>query len=157
MTPTQQLEYIRSKCIEANQSIKDLVFGCIVEYKPLRALRIPDRYGVYVGEGRGKDSVNIWFDGADSGSQKPYTVFLKINHIEIIGRHIRLADVLLAIEKADMSESKKEDCIKILVFGGLFYENRYDLRKDCYWNLLFDDINLQSDATKKLIFELLRG
>lgn len=145
MTPTQQLEYIRSKCIESNPSIVDLVFGCIVEYKPLRALRIPDRYGVYVGEGRGKDSVNIWFDGADSGSQKPYTVFLKRNHIEIIGRPIRLADVLLAIKISKHQSEFDFWAVELLE------------HKIKGWNLLKDDITLQSDEMKQFVFELLHG
>lgn len=137
---------IRKACVLSNPDILKLEFGCDVEYKPLRELRIPDRYGKYIGDGRGKDSVNIWFNGAETGSQKPYTVFLKGKDIEILGRKIGLADALL-VSRFGWARNRKTRNI--------------ELGQDCaevisLWNLEKDDLTLQSDQTLSFLHSLLK-
>ena len=69
---------------------------------------------------------------------------------------VRLADVLLAIEKSNNNEGAKDEAIKSLVLGGIFYENRHDLRSfKAFWNLLDDDVTLQSDPCIAFLAELL--
>ncbi len=131
-----KIETIRRACIAANPSILDLVFGCKVK----RAL----------SEGGGFECSVIGLDGNTAlVSYAPYQEnyegrhYDKIEHLEIIGRPIRLADVLLAIKSP-------------------FYINAYgqmeSMGKDnggISWDLKHDDLNLQTQKTINFLYDLL--
>lgn len=132
MTTQEQIEFIRSKCIESNASILDLVFGCEITYMGKIYKVTDERFGC------------TWlFSPINAEIICPAT---KEIH-NIIGREIRLADVLLAIRKqADID-------FNIHIGRG----NAYFLsgKMEHMWNLLKDSLSSQSPETIDFIFNLL--
>lgn len=126
------IKKIREACIAANPSIKDLVFGCEVKTPYGNITKL-------VWETRGK---SIWLTEEDSR--------YNLEDLEIIGRPIRLADVLLAIQK------KQHKNITYLVSTfGIFMDSHFNFSMKHQWNLLKDDLTLQSPETISFILELL--
>ncbi len=135
-----KIETIREACIKANPSIKDLVFGCVVVNE--------------VGEQeRVLWSIDSWKKGGKDVQLDGTAVHIHESELkEIIGRPIRLADVLLAIEK------KYKDKYRVTSQG--VFENYNPLLQrhvvNETWNLLKDDLTQQSDETIDFLFELLK-
>ncbi len=104
METREKIEFIRQKAIEANPSIKDWEFGAIVMFG-LKKRRIVDFLGV--GE-----------DGKRAFLLERYknTLFTE-DELEIIGREIRLADIILCLEDLVMSISYRH-----YYKGGLQFE-----------------------------------
>jgi len=149
MTPTQAEALIRERCIEANPSILDLTFGCEVE--------VADCPDGCCGETKFTVDSNFVYDqNNEMMYDKSWSKTNGFYVIKILGRPIRLSDILLAIGYADQNEGTKDNAIKQLVFGGSYYENREDLRREPTWNLTQDDLHLQSDSTKIFIANLLK-
>ena len=119
-----KLEAIKKKCIEANPSIMDLVFGC--EVKWLHRKGIIAR--TFTEHGWRMVQVNLY-------NKKPNTVSLRIEALEILGRDIRLADVLLAMG----AKENWEDLI----------------RGKNSWNLKNDSLDQQSPETIAFLYQLL--
>lgn len=113
-----KLQFIREKCIEANPEIVELEFGCEVKEKDSgEQFFIADR-----------DDMDLMPDA-----------------YEIIGRPIRLADVLLAIPfKANMGIYADGTFIKRSA-GDTGYE----------WNLKDNNLEKQSKKTIDFIYNIL--
>lgn len=121
MSIQEKISYIRQKAIEANPSILDLVFGC-----------------------EGEDVNGIWRMAHHNWEAKePGKDWFSIFPPEkIIGRPIRLADVLNLPDSFTDKYSNKE--------------NKELLWKLCAnWNLLQDDLTLQSQETIDFLYSLL--
>lgn len=79
---SEQIEFIRQKCIEANPSIKDLVFGCEIKFPG-------DNSRLYVQRDVGDGYFNV-YDVTDNNTW----IVMPGENYKIIGRRIRLADVV---------------------------------------------------------------
>lgn len=129
MTIQQQLELIRQKCIEVNPEILKLTFGC----------QIKERGSIYIDK---------YIDtGADkeTGQDIYHTWYYPDGHFaewEVVGRPIRLADVLLA-----------HQAIKYETAMTKYYQIASVVEK---WNLHKDDLTEQSDECVKFIADLLK-
>lgn len=130
-----KLEYIREKCIEANSEIMELKFGCYIKWKA----DLNDQEG-YVS------IVENWISRTDEtlrclmplGNQG----VVSLDHItEILGRPIRLADVLLALDEVSSQE------LVIHMDGELGVNDRAVKWKNTYWNLLDNDLTNQNEET----------
>lgn len=167
----EKIETIRKACIKANPSIKDLVFGCEVMMK----------WGDYHGDvatveyvcGKCKKhklskncNEDCYFDGniedaisvVHSPEDEPKEWILLEADYDIIGRPIRLADVLLAIKdntigihKSAMNNGTYAWFIKLHEPNGLQFKATGKL-----WHLLKDDLTQQSDETIDFLYELLK-
>jgi hypothetical protein len=137
---THKLDTIRRKCIEANPEIVELRFGCKLRHDS------GDMYTV-VRKERGD-----WIKTLELGDDD--SVMLKF--CEILGRPIRLADVLLAmrVEHSEYSVSS----------AGYFEEWSLNQPPDVFhltanssarWNLVEDDLTKQSEQTIDFLYELL--
>lgn len=145
------IKKIREACIAANPSIKDLVFGCnyvqdgktyfVISAKTMsRGLRnqIDQLQTSYFSSIISTDG-DCMFDGAVEHSD-----------IEIIGRPIRLADVLLAIQK-----KKHNDETYLVNMYGIFMDTHFNFSMKNQWNLLKDNLEEQSPETISFVIELL--
>ncbi len=125
---------------EANPEIMELKFGCEFKYQD-RLHRIVQKIkgNMYLG-GDGK----IW----------SYEMLTQAKYLEILGRPIRLADVLLALEeqvKINMRDSKREVELLSNNMEYLWAETKNIIK---YWNLKKDFDN-QSDKCKELLVKIL--
>lgn len=103
MTLQEAQTIVREACIKANPKLMEMSFGCEVRMKTAEELGIPDYIGKFVKFGRAAKytSFEVWFDGSESGSQKPYTVNVQEKDVEILGHEPTLADVLLAMHDSE--------------------------------------------------------
>lgn len=126
MTPTQAVELVKAACVKANPSIMELGFGCelLFEVEPYNSHNLHRR----------KDDIFVVID------ENPDAKIL--GKFEILGRPIRLADVLLAIGKKFYFDSSFKGGISR---NGGWYENGQLLAE---WNLRDDDLNHASDECK---------
>lgn len=153
MTKQEQIKFIREKCIEANPDIKKLEFGCHIDnvlwYKTekdkeegtvdWKETGMDSKQGVIVKDLR-SEFLPMW---VDYGEQLEFQIqHDDIVSFEIIGRDIRLADVLLV---ADNAGKGKLDAVRNNILSV------YDK-----WNLLKDNLNDQSDETIEFIYNLLK-
>lgn len=129
MKKQEKIEYIREKCIAANPSIKDLVFGCEFENGGDKFIFVEDD-GV---------SYQVIFSGDD----RSVGGFAKENVIKIIGRPITLADVLKSFQN-------KRKCPIGVSLNGDFMDCDDDCIKyevlDVRWNLALP-LSGQSEET----------
>jgi len=145
----EKIEAIRQACIKANPGIVELKFGCEIETTRMNikgekymvvSYNVVNKRGIYdqltvIKEGRvhSKTFGNVCNNGVLDFK------------FEIIGRKIGLADVLHTIAKTPITKtitsvSKQGSWIKSVVIK---------------WNLLKDDITLQSEETINFIHSLL--
>lgn len=124
MTKQEQIELIKQKCVEANQSIMDLVFGCEIKRKGATKREL------FVGDFADTMSL-VRID--DNGAYLPFEVPKPpmSQEFEILGRDIRLADILYTLKM-------------------------YSRYVDPYYNLLKDNLNDQSDECVEFIYNLLK-
>lgn len=133
MTTTEQLTYIRSKCVEANGSILDLKFGCIVKAS------FPNRPFLSEVVLVNKNYAGNWLVAPLANVT---TTIKEKNIVTVIGRPITLVDILIAIREKLQDGNKFNDAL-----GDLLY---------FYWNLL-EDLDHQSEETYSFLYELLCG
>jgi hypothetical protein len=143
MTPTtkNQIEDIRKACVEANPDILKLEFGCEVEWD-----------GSFFFLQQNKRDAYMFFSPNECDT---FCVDLHIvdnevceDGFKIIGRPIRLADILVAI-------SKRDTVIYSIHTDGTFLTKSGDT--GVKYNLPADDITLQSPETISFIHNLLYG
>lgn len=135
----EKIDFIRAKCIEANPDILKLEFGCWIKNKKTGSKWI------YLGTDG--EVVGIFDLDRELMAQPDWSDFQE--EFKIIGRPIRLADILLAINKEHdsfMPHTKKEE---------MYFQ--YKREGGFVWNLKAGDITLQSDETVDLVFNLLGG
>lgn len=125
----EQINYIREKAIEANPSIKDLVFGC-------RIVDFMKGHAIIVGIEKYENESDCYYQFYDN-IPHPIINLSPYHNWTIIGREIRLADVLgICIPK--MTE---REIIKFVLYD---------------WNLLKDSLSDQSPETVEFIYNLLK-
>lgn len=144
------LEQIRQACIKANSEIVELKFGC--EFRYFEGL---NRYGhrrtptvKYLCLNTQDEIVAYLVSPANTRLE------IKKDDIEeILGRPIRLADVLLAISKADENNHNK---IWMKSDGRIVanFETK-SLKSVVDWDLLKDDLTQQSETTIDFIHSIL--
>lgn len=123
MSKQKKISYIRERCIEANPSIKDLVFGCEVRY-------YMDSSMIFCTPANEDDYVTAVYT-KNNTLQK----IEDIEDYEIIGRPIRLADVLGTVYPDEITNTH--------------------LAIVARWNLKQDDLSLQSQETIDFLYSLL--
>lgn len=135
MTKQEAIEIINRACVEANPSIMDLTFGCEVVKSDMHS-------GVVVGEAYEQIAY------LNYGEMK---VFLAPKEqFEILGRPITIADVLVA-----MAETvHREQVTHLVTCYGDIRDTHFNLK--CSWNLLRDNLSLQSDETLVFLAGLLK-
>ena len=139
MTPGQY-EELKEIIQKANPEIMELKFGCEVRFNLYQEVFI---YVRPIADGK-YEIIKKW-------GKKICKV--KLDEITILGREIRLADVLLACTKMSVPE------IDINVFGspqmpegGLLMKSK---NGGGIWNLKNDNLDYQSEETKQFLFDLL--
>lgn len=139
------LQTIRDRVIAAVPEIMDLKFGC-----QIKTLDGVEFYGVGLQDGFDKGSLSSVDEGCGCcSSHRTYS----LGEYEILGRPIRLTDVLMTIGIAKCGE-----LVDIRLFGdpvpcSIFLPN-WDITFK--WNLLTDDLNLQSPETIEFLYNLLK-
>lgn len=149
------LNIIREACIKANPEIMEFKFGCEIEF----IVQIDWRK-----VSAGLRSTKIFFIGIDEDSNKcywsPEKSFLMVDPNEekmrgytILGRPIRLADVLLAMEKKvkDKSTNNTEYLSNEMQY---LWESAKDIIH--LWNLREDDLSKQSAECLEFLANLLK-
>lgn len=154
----KKYQALKSKIIKANPEIVDLKFGCEIK-------GFSEALGRTFFLEKGKDNSSEWIavypENGIKGNllERPiYSISAsfpaKIEY-EILGRPIRLADVLLAMQKL---EDDDDDRNWVVNRFGEFLKDREDIPAvdvGMTWNLKKDDLDLQTDETKQFLINLL--
>lgn len=139
MSTQGQIKFIREKCIEANPDIKKLEFGCqIIVMNDVRR---------YVVSLEPQSKYNLVFIG---GSVNGRNTFTEDEYI-VIGRDIRLADVLLSLARVSPNPELTLHSIEVSIA-----KRGTHGRDNCTWNLLKDRLEDQSPDTIEFIYNLLK-
>ncbi len=143
MTHQENIEAVRRACVAANPSIMELGFGCEVinQYSVLG--RVTNK-GFVVRNS--ENYIHVQVERGDVSFAEAWLV----EEFTILGRSIRLADVLLAMPSNSV--------IKINNLGGfswLIDGEWKDIAMPRY-NLLKDDLSLQSQETVEFLASLLK-
>lgn len=157
----EKMEFIRDECIKANPSIKDLVFGCRIEKIFWYESEEDKREGHVSWEKTGiseygkdgtvvKDLRKEWLPmWIDCGDQLEFEIQPNdIVSFEIIGRDIRLADILVTFRDIWVHPTTKKN--QGFRWLGLGLSN-----PGIQWNLLKDRLEDQSPETIDFIHDLL--
>ena len=133
-----KLQTIREAIIKANPSILNLEFGCNIKYKKemykLLSLRYSERNGDYL----------ILYSLVHTGCPN-----ISPKYAKIIGRDIKLSDVLLAISK----DYEKDEDNHWVFFGS---QKQDILMVVANWNLKNDNLENQSEECLSFLAELLK-
>lgn len=149
MTTQEQLAFIKSRCIAANKSILDLKFGCRIQNNWTDG-KNPIFISTYIAtmyKNGGKQYRMI----DDDGDFFTHNVSEKT---EIIGRPIRLADILYAIGKTD-NELFYNHNYKGLCIRYNDYRTKNGVSKSETWDLLNDTIDNQSPELIAFVAKIL--
>lgn len=133
---TKQKEELRQVIIKANPEIMELKFGCEIMCGFSKAFIITDH---------NKDTVTAFFPTRNS---PPDFDFISKSEILILGRPIRLADVLLAYQKL----KDRHILFSLTSQGG--FQIKQGEPSSC-WNLKDDNLDRQSDETQEFLYNLL--
>lgn len=147
----ENIKTIREACIKANPEIVKLKFGCMVEEK----IAFGSKFRGETFKGKRifplvqKDTADQWIFLTDTGMGRESEDKILDWHT-VIGREIRLADVLLAIKNNQPGERGKE--VLHICSEGLSAEIQQLV---CIWNLKQDSLEAQSPETIEFITNLL--
>ena len=146
MERKQKIEAIREACIQANPEIVELKFGCEV----YRGAKEGQREFI---SGRFNDTIALTCI-SQFGDFLPIEVpTALIPQWKIIGRPIRLADVLVAILEHPEKKIREKKWSNLRKMLGYDEEGNHEY---IHWNLRKDSLDDQSDATIDFLFELLK-
>lgn len=147
-TKQEKIESIRKACIAANPSILDLEFGCAVkfDYEELDGSITDDIIVDNFVSGLKTANNSIFYFFNKGIEESDFNRTWERQKKEIIGRKIRLADVLHMIEKK-------------LVQDRMPLKPHWDAQHNllCTYNLLKDDLTLQDEATIDFIYQLIES
>lgn len=140
---SHHLQVIRQKTIEANPEIVELEFGCEVKSKAgwLKIITPKFTFNPHQGTYR---AIALLFEEM---GHREYAISEE-DIYEIIGRPIRLADVLLAMQMENVPG------FYINRFGK--FEAKGDYENGAAWNCYKDDLSLQSEECLTFIYNLLK-
>lgn len=136
-------EKLKQVIQQANPEIMELKFGCEIHYEmfPMRTIRTGiAMYGV------GNKEICVMHEGLI-----PDFIYEKRDLKKILGRPIRLADVLLALQ----SNTRIEKTVLMMNLPGTFAYSDAEHHVIARWNLKNDNFEHQSDHTKQFLIELL--
>ena len=151
-TRQEKIEDIRQACIKANPSILDLEFGCKVK---IDGGFVRDIWDVSRENDDDCDEITGVLTAADNIGM---AMFSTVNDIKIIGRPIRLADVLYMLNHKEIYDTSISQ-------SGYFEQwrrlpgKKWNLDSDdrYNWNLLDDNLEHQSDDTVSFIHQLIEN
>lgn len=129
---TTKLQAVREKIIAAVPSIMELVLGCEVKFRDARFIFISD----------GMAGLYTIFN------PKSHAIHANPKEVEILGRKIGLADVLLAVERKALKDLEERSILPLpraSMFGRI--ADRWDLKKD--------DLSLADDRMIHMLYDLL--
>lgn len=136
MTRTKSEQIVIKAVIKAVPEIMELKFGC--------EMRRMDFLLKYVGKNNGQHALLI------TGKQELLFVDKIEEAVEILGRPIRLADVLLAIQETHIELAKvNHETLRITPTAEKVTVKGYG-----FWNLRADSLSEQSDETIHFLAEL---
>lgn len=142
----ENLEIVRQACIVANPAIMELGFGCEVLIADwiVRIITCPLTANEFLG-------IRIY--GGNTGVVRDTVEFKEKAIDKILGRPIRLVDVLVAIRKA----SPYDDSLAVFCGGDIVKNGDEGFLPEpkVEWNLLKDDIRDQSEETVAFLAGLL--
>lgn len=148
LTPLQK---IRAACIAANPEITELKFGCEI-YDHMDG----QKHFVTSVNNLGTHDMTVLFQGE---IVRMVSGVYEKNNYEILGRPIRLADVLLAID----GTYRHGDAITVRIIPGGTFERLHtgnvlpgEWNPQVRWNLRADDLEKQSEETIDFLYELLK-
>ena len=143
---------LRDKIISAVPEIMELKEGCIINYKQAEK-NIGVRNGKYTMIGKINGAVITFCEDDEGVRIGEFTHLEGDKNIKIIGRDIRLDDVLVALDKT----SEKRNYDAWFVGGnGYFYELNIKLEDtDIKW-IFNKSLQSQSDETKVFLANLLK-
>lgn len=159
MERNQAIQIVREACIAANPEILELKFGCEIKLdgQPYKVL-------YYDQDGKSFDGENIEFYGktlelySPEGEVSKYSdeeedlIMPKTDEIEILGRPIHLADILVACDKANRNIYVHRTGI-IIDFD--IIRTLQDKRESgAEWNLRADSLTKQTTETLLFLAEL---
>lgn len=152
MTKPEKIEEIRKACILANPEIVELKFGCEVIDKGFNHQN--NSKGVFIALAM-EDNIFMVYENGD------VSWAISKSQIEILGRPIRLSDVLLAIERSDKTGWHIYSNGEFAQNAG--YNEMYLEQKICgineshiRWNLLKDSLEDQDEPCLTFLVDLLR-
>lgn len=143
-SPSQDnMKIVREAVIRANPDILKLEFGCegIYDDNSVKLLR----YGM---DFQNVDGPNVYVWQKEDGSRYHTS---DNRYVEILGRPIRLADVLLAIEK-----NRTTDFFFVTTTDFLCMQDSKTDEELMVWNLREDDLSKQSPETLEFLANLLK-
>lgn len=133
LTHQQKIEAIRRACVKANPKIVELKFGCLIS-----------GYGHHLSEIVTVGEKYCSFLHSPDLVAQDRTKTIKQDY-EIIGRPIRLADVLLVFRGRSLKGCDPNET----------YPSRNEISILQRWNIRNDDLSKQSEDTVDFIHELL--
>lgn len=143
MSKKEIIELIRQKCIKSNPDILKLEFGC------------KTKHGIYCGEDTVQGEYFFFLPDMVGSEDQAFQCEDFSRGSDIIGRDIRLADVLYAIDQeflVDSSGRGWEAMCSLVV--PRFIEGVH--QKKPQWNLLKDRLEDQSEECIDFIYNLLK-
>jgi hypothetical protein len=163
MSQDKNIEIIRRACIKANPDILKLEFGCRVSMTENTSLQrtIQGTVTHFSMPNEGGRLIN-WHIKPDNKTK--FENFGEViggftNNTEILGRPIRLADVLLAIQEADTPMSIETSIIKNLKNDPnnlyIYYRMMDGEHVSFEWNLRKDNLHDQSPECLEFLANLL--
>lgn len=166
MNKQGEIETIRQACIKANPEIMELKFGCRI----LAGGLLSDTGFIirpYTEFGNEKENKYLYWNDSINEAR-----ILREKDFEILGREIRLADVLLALDKKFGMKYGEIRSVGISngifkwcklrngadeAFENLVWSERWGKNGKMYfWDLLHDNLELQSKETINFLAELLK-
>lgn len=142
----EKIETIKQACIKANPEIMELKMGCVVNSKTGDEFYDSEEYKDRICLAVGLYPKDSWY-GKSGQENLRISDSVILRHFEILGRPIRLADVLLAIANIDARLKLNRGANIIRIFGS---ETMLE------WNLLKDSLTDQSLETIDFIYNLLK-
>jgi hypothetical protein len=143
-------DQVRAAIIKAVPEIVELKFGCQIK----RFENTVDTVVKIESFADGKHVAHLVKADGDPLSYGPRTI--DIENWKILGRPIRLADVLVAIEEAHKYRSDYEGRRVAIELVVATYEGGYFTR-DRYWNLRADSLDDQSPKCIEFLHSILCG
>ncbi len=143
-TQQEQIQFIREKAIEANPDILKLEFGCKLLDTSIRDTGIWTL--IHATQLKGYPRLLVYRDDIGTGTGR-------ISEFEIIGRNVRLADVLYAIKIKNRGNGWT---YAATAEGEIIKLEWDDHEVVATWNLLKDSLDDQSPETIQFIYNLLK-
>lgn len=155
MTRQENLKIVREAVVRAVPEIMELKFGCeIALKKPLSNFgqKIVERFGDSTWK---LDDNNFRFVGERGWIDAYDILFFRKENVEILGRPIHLADVLVAVEEHIKAQWLTSAFPDETIGNFQPYLENTGMNTMKQWNLRADSLDQQSDETLEFLAKLL--